>query len=410
MNTYLIEPLAPLVIRSGRPFSGQSQLDGGNFPLPGSLAGALRTTWADQHEADFNAELLKNPVHGPLLCQRDSQGQLTPLLPRPADVVYVGQENGPPLPMRLQPQALPADSGCDLPDGLLPVYGPKHAGKPEKGPAWWTFAQHLSWMQGQTPGDLNPHTLPDDPRVHVGLATQTQAADPGRLYKSLGLDFAKQRFNAEKQSAQADNAPWSDSDYLLLARCPLALKPDHLRLGGEGRLSRLNLGPAPLWPEMPDGLIENIQQQGGLRLTLLTPAIFTQGYRPGWARLNHQTQPDTPPSHGLAAALAQLTLRAVAIDRWQAISGWDLAGGQSAQEALGQVQNAVGKPRATRKAASAGSVYWFSLPADISRESIADLCTALWLQNIADHAQDRNDGYGLALIAPWQAPNNSSGA
>ena len=47
MNTYLIEPLAPLVFRSGKPFGSQSAADGANFPLPSSMAGMLRTVTAD---------------------------------------------------------------------------------------------------------------------------------------------------------------------------------------------------------------------------------------------------------------------------------------------------------------------------------------------------------------------------
>ena len=57
MNIYLIEPLAPLVFRSGKPFSGQSGADGANFPLPSSMAGMLRTVTADQNNQPFSDSL-----------------------------------------------------------------------------------------------------------------------------------------------------------------------------------------------------------------------------------------------------------------------------------------------------------------------------------------------------------------
>ena len=43
MKHYLLEPLAPLVCRSGRPFGTQADADDINFPLPSAAAGLMRS-------------------------------------------------------------------------------------------------------------------------------------------------------------------------------------------------------------------------------------------------------------------------------------------------------------------------------------------------------------------------------
>ena len=125
--------------------------------------------------------------------------------------------------------------------------------------------------------------------------------------------------------------------------------------------------------------------KGGLRLTLLTPALFANGHLPGWLSAN--------PANGRLSGQPpgcpdlNLTLRAVASHGWQAVSGWDLAKQQ---------------PRAARKALKAGAVLWFTLdhPAQLSAEALRPL----WTQPLSDHPQDQRDGFGLALPAAWTPP------
>jgi CRISPR-associated protein Cmr3 len=112
-----------------------------------------------------------------------------------------------------------------------------------------------------------------------------------------------------------------------------------------------------------------------LTLTLLTPAIFAAGYRPDW--LDEDLQGEPPGVAGL-----RLQLVAAALERWQPHSGWDLA-----EQA----------PRATRKLVGAGATYWFRLLDEPDDGALA----SLWLASLCDDEQDRRDGYGLALPAPW---------
>lgn len=77
----------------------------------------------------------------------------------------------------------------------------------------------------------------------------------------------------------------------------------------------------------------------------------------------------------------KVRLKAAAIDRWQAVSGWD---------------SLLWQPKAIRKAVSAGSVYWFELVDAIDLPTLQRLATP-----IAEDYYDQNDGFGMALIAPF---------
>ena len=122
-------------------------------------------------------------------------------------------------------------------------------------------------------------------------------------------------------------------------------------------------------------LASQIREAGGLSLTLLTPALFTEGWYPTW--LDEKLEGTPPGCDGL-----RLKLRAAAIDRWQPHSGWDLA-----QQS----------PRAGRKLVPAGAVFWFQILQDDD-----NALNVLWLNHISDQEQDRRDGFGLALPQPWQ--------
>ena len=128
----------------------------------------------------------------------------------------------------------------------------------------------------------------------------------------------------------------------------------------------------------PRSWLDRIAHAGGCCLTLLTPAVFSAGYRPGW--LDKELIGSPPGVPGL-----RLQLRAAAVARWQPHSGWDLARCQ---------------PRSSRKLASAGAAYWFRILGNADRNELK----ALWLACVSDLEQDRRDGFGLVLPSPWKPP------
>ena len=363
-----LTPLAPLVIRSGRPFD--SQPDPARLPPPSTVAGCLRTAYADATGRAYGPDLAELAVTGPLLARGD-----TLLLPKPADALYLNTDAGPTL-VRAAPGDFDAGCGADLPAGLLPVRLTRDLkGKPALGPAYWTWADWLAFRQGREPSyaqlqDAGWSPPPGELRTHVAIDPGRLAASEGQLFQTQGLDLGEGQ--TARQPAGAD--PFRVKGVRLLAEFAAPLGATLVHLGGERRLAAL--APAPdLWPTPPAGWWEAIQRAGGLSLTLVTPGLFGAGYRPTWL--------DGAGMGTLSACPGvRLRLRAAAVERWQPHSGWDLA-----HQA----------PRATRKLIPAGAVYWCEL-LDGSPEALA----ALWLTSLADDLQDRRDGFGLALPAAWQ--------
>jgi CRISPR-associated protein Cmr3 len=361
-----LEPLAPVIVRSGRPFDGSTVSDPARLPPPSTLAGCLRTASARAKGQTFSSELFQLAVAGPLLCRGE---QL--LIPKPADAHYFGHGDEAEL-VRAAPRAF--DEGChaDLPQGLLPVRLCKSVtGKAGSGPAWWSL-EH--WQAFRSGTDI-PHSdlqaqgwnpALSDRRTHVAIDPDTGGASEGKLFQTEGLDLAKTLSNKGK-SADAIS---------LLARFAEPLGQGLVHLGGERRLAALQPLSESIWPQMPSDWPDTINQLGGLSLTLVTPGLFDAGYRPDWLDEDGTGCPPGLPE-------LRLQLCAVVCERWQPHSGWDLAKNQ---------------PRGMRKLIPAGAVYWFKLLQAIDSASLK----ALWLSSLCDQAQDRRDGFGLALPAPWQ--------
>ena len=363
-----LDPLAPIIVRSGRPFDDQASADPARFPPPSTVAGCLRTAWARERGKPFEPTLARVSVAGPLLLARDDRV----LAPKPADALYFGQ-NALARCVRTQPCAFDDDGGgADLPDGLLPVQLTERiVGKPGPGPAWWSWNDLLEFRGGRDVEHANLCTNgwsppPGDRRTHVAVNPATGAAQEGKLFQTEGLDL-----DAPDEGAVGA----AKGGLRFLARCDEVLGEALVHLGGERRLAALRPESETTWPTPPEGWLDGIAEAGGLCLTLLTPGIFSWGYRPSWLDAALTGRPPGVPA-------LELKLRAVAVDRWQPHSGWDLA---------------KSRPRPTRKLAPAGTTYWFSILAGADTKTLEPL----WLASVCDDDQDRRDGFGLALPSPW---------
>ena len=387
-----LDPLAPIIVRSGRPMNAHADADPAQFPPPSTIAGCLRTAWARATGRPFGAELAQLVVVGPLLVRDDDRI----LAPKPADALYFGHGDGKeasPRCLRAAPRPFSAGCGADLPEGLLPVQLTEEvAGKPGVGPAWWSWHDLLDFRDGVDVSldrlRRNGWSPPvGDRRTHISIDPSTATAETGALYETEGLDLSESpaAFQtraagraAAVSSADANDADPSSGGLRLLVRCAEALAPALVHLGGKRRLAALEPEPDDRWPAPPNGWIERLRHAGGLCLTLLTPGVFSGGYRPGW--LDNALTGSPPGAPGL-----RLRLRAAAVARWQPHSGWDLAQGQ---------------PRLMRKLVPAGATYWFDVLGACDEDALA----ALWLASVCDEPQDRIDGFGLALPGPWAPP------
>lgn len=410
MNYYIIDALAPLVFRSGKPFGAQAAASDANIPLPSSSAGLMRSQYmrteriglnetGKQNRATLKQEdyekLLDITTFGSLLVRfpTDHPQDFTVLVPKPSNAMYLkekpsAKEASQPTKtvlVRLAPAPEYNDSECgtDLPSGLQLVQMTQSLeGKPQKGANFWCLDDFMAWQSGKnlafervTKNGLE--SIPIDVRTHVAISDTSLSAEDGQLFQTAGLDMAAK--------VQAHHAGWDKNQLGFLTGImesidvahPSARQPDTLvRFGGEGRLSKMiavtNEALVALMP--PDQLNKNIEAAGGLCVTLLTPAIFAGGYLPAW--LDATTLEGVLPN-----TTTHVRLKAIAVDRWQPVSGWDLQ---------------QYKPKAMRKATPAGSVYWFEL-----LEGACDVEGA-WLMPLSDDTQDQRDGFGIAAIHPWQ--------
>ncbi len=371
MKDYVILPQAPLVIRSGRPF-GEGSRDGANFPLPSALAGLMRTQvmdarqWSLPLQEDQQNQLKDMAMVGPFLAQKNSkQTSWVPWLPKPADaLLLLDKDTGEKRYFRLVPQQCLEGTESDLPFGLWPVtLREDNKGKPQKGPEYWPMERFLQWRRGN---DVAYGDLPDVPltetRTHVALNRTTLAADSGRLFQTEGMDYGRSRDSSRRKML--------DHEWGLLCRFSEAVNSQMVALGGERRLSWLdNLSESALHP-VPSYLRE-MENTRAFSLTVVTPALFDQGWKPGW--LGEDLVGNVPGVPGL-----HVRLRAAVVERWQSVSGWDLR---------------LNQPRAARKAVAVGATYWFEIEGDPP----PDWAHRLWFSSVSDRDQDRRDGFGIVV-------------
>lgn len=372
MSWYLLEPRDPLMVRDGRPFGldtdGARSLD---FPPCSVTAGALRTrvgfaVGGGQAFGLSPTDARNIEVTGPLLARlRTKDGGAELLLPAPRDCVLFPAAPGSPAWDRhpLSPRPAEGERTSSLAVDLRPVSGGSlPQGKPAKdAPAFWRAATLRAWLDRPTGGAPSPllradtHPgLPHEPRTHVSIDPKTDTADDGKLFSTDGL-----RFVSGAAYRGAEGAFAADRLALLLRCDDARLRPGTLPLGGERRLSALTAAPKQadwLWPAPA--------VKGRARVALLTPAYFAGGAVP--------------------AQIGGAKVVAAAVGRPLTLSGWDIA---------------AGGPKATRRYAPAGSVYWVEWGPGFD--------TAAWLaavhqREISETDQDRKDGFGLAVVGVWE--------
>lgn len=394
MQSYLIESLAPLVFRSGKPFGSQASAQDVSFPLPSAGAGLVRylslsqandeqvlsLSKKDFDNANYQA-VLSIQSQGPFLVRYSDENDIEILVPKPANALYFeNKQTGEKELIRLEPKAFEQEGelcGSDLPQGLLHVQMTKELkGKPAKGALFWTLQDFMAWQNGKDlefkQVDNNGLTsIPIELRTHVAIDDDSLASADGMLFQTASYDLAHQK----------TQDGWDKKRLGFLVQTKENLKQDLATLGGERRLSHLkpvNLKNNTSLPiEITQDDVDQINQGKGFSVSFMTPCIFEQGALPKW--IDKATLMGELPN-----AKIKVQLKAMAIDRWQAVSGWD---------------SLLWKPKATRKAISAGSVYWFEIiEGQFDVPTLQQLSHTIW----SDHQQDKNDGFGLAVLSAWK--------
>lgn len=411
--TLRLTTLDPIVARDGRPFGvGQGRrMRSLGWPLPSMIAGAFRTTLVkaspgQTFEGDVPRRLTEIGVAGafPVV-----EGTDELCLPAPADCVWE-KDNG--AIHRVTPSLdFKEGEGVDWPDTcakqLRPVQLLEEVEdfKPAQPPDWWPLSKYVEWLKDDTDNRPSswfggsflaaPHI---EVRDHVCLDAATGAADEGLLFSTVGLQIAwmPKHFSAEI-GRTIEERPFREKYAevsLTLRVTPTDDWNEHLkqinswhRTGGEGRLAHWKVASddprdAALW-NCPGGITTLLRSPSNncIRMVLATPAIFRNGWRPGW--LNDSLE-GTPPIPGAP----RLKLIGATVERWQPVSGWSLDRSGGKQPGA--------KP--IRRMVPAGSVYFFEKTDDGDIQSLAQ---SGWLAPVSDEQQDRRDGFGLAIWGTW---------
>jgi CRISPR-associated protein Cmr3 len=376
MPELLITARDPIIARDGRPFQIGQRVRSLDWIYPSVFIGSLRTLLGKQLGYTFNPaeiELLKRiELTGPL---PHKNGKL--FFPKPLDYVVNEEENKVYAP---RPVTIKDGEGCNLPTGLLPVLLPDELDdfKPKKTAAFWSWEKMSAWLGKETvigekfdseAEEKNDNVLnapEQDERVHVKIKADSGSSEEGMLFSTTGLDMA------DIQIAALLNVP----DEFKKAIDELdALHP----LGGERRLVHWKKTTATVFPPAPKFEEPKIKESKLIRMVLTTPAIFSNGYLPGWIDKNSfdGTLPDCNVKVKLIGAI---------VDRWRPLSGWSYEAGKRG-------------PKPVRRLVPAGSVYFFEVQKGSgSLENVLDSC---WLKSVCDEQQDRNDGFGLVLWGVW---------
>jgi len=372
MNTWLIEPRDPIIFRDGRPFNPTpgARAKSLPFPYPSTLAGAVRTRAGQNEQGVFDTrradELRQINIRGPILAEQDQPNGW--YFPAPEDCVVLQSAKETDEKMAERLWARPTSSGknawTNLQDDLeLISVNPVKKGKAHpNAPRFWRWEKLAAWLENPADdeqlinlAELGILGLTRESRIHVKMQIGLHTAEREMLFETSGLEFVSM---ADKKT----------SFYALAVETDATLSKGADFLGGERRL--VNWREGDKFPACPQSIKDAIRAAKHCRLLLATQAIFEKGYLPSW----------------LASSMSGVTVRvrAAAVPRYQAVSGWDFK---------------EKHPKASRRLASAGSVYFLELIGDDA--AIEQFVESIWLHNISDTEQDRRDGFGLALLGTW---------
>lgn len=331
-------------------------------------------------------------VRGPLLVQLASNSNdIAPdkwLVPAPSDALLFPSESAAGVTtariQQLVPLQLLEGAQTDFDREELMFIGQPRSSydqrKPlENSPHFWFWETFLDWLLNPTAysrkeialSKIGLRRLLNEKRMHVSIDVDNEVARDGMLFQTSGLEFVW---------PGKDEHRLKDAQRLALAVAvedhqDFKLRPGLTCFGGERRIITWRKSRAGL-PSCPATLEQAIIANKACRVFLLTPACFEEdhtekGYFPKWLCTE-------------AAEGATAELKAIAIQRPQTVSGWDLD---------------LKKPKPSRRLAPAGTVLFLTLKG--SDDAIRKWISNTWMKCISNKPQDRTDGFGLAVLGIW---------
>lgn len=373
-----VAALDPLFFRDGKPFTmGSDHVTTSQFPpSPGVVYGALRTLFFAHHSLLF-ARLKKTNAWGQkgvdptavlrlrgLYLKRGNEL----LVPLPLDCVREvrekGQKDEAPTAI-LARRRVEGISNYPLPQVLVSPFSDDRRVEPVE-QALCTATDFVKYLTGasrrgpvpvQLRSSRSPSLVVTEYKVGIGRSPATGHVREGMLYRagmvrlhpdvSLVVDY-------EADKSAPNNAPF--------------VLPERgvLRLGGEGRTAVFTHEEPTAWPA-PE------VDPRAFKVVLLTPALFANGWHPGWLRIEAEK--------GYVGTFRGVTveLLAAAVGRYVNVGGFDMS---------------KGRPKPMWRAVPAGSVYYFSAQPPATS---TDVVEAFHCVSLSDFRQE--EGFGLAVVA-----------
>lgn len=261
----------------------------------------------------------------------------------------------------------------------FPQLETKESVKPLTPPRWWNEATFVKWLRGKDveatvhQGKADGPHMDKQARIHVVINNKTQTAKDKGLYTTEIVETL--------QSDKEGSYEWAIG---VEVETPEVTAPRLATLGSDRRPAFVEeLEDTPLF-DPPDNLLEQIAGSKSLRLILITPAKFKEGWLPKGFKLE-----DNAAYRGsLPGVNGEVILRSALVGRPVNISGWDMA---------------ERRPKGTDRMAPPGSVYFFEKAN--GQAFTADEVQALWLANLGDRTED---GFGLVVPGIWQNQGDAS--
>ena len=404
MHSFTMIPQDVLFLRDARPMEAADAGLGANWPRPDQLYSAIHhallrewpepQTWEGNGEHTFrNKKLPENKGRSKDKNENSSFrfGALKTLGPFPAKggTVYL------PCPLDLGMKLIPIPEGqTDLPAPLTHAFLPKKEGKATF-PQWIPTEMYRHYMRGEDVAkpeleeiDIDKLLYAPDRNIGIAIDPETGTTVEHKLYQAEYLRLKEDvslAFQAEcLVKARGGNGQgrdlfvedWTGGD---------------LVMGGQQGIVRVErTSPELALPALPN------MATPYLRWTLLTPAVFKDGWLPGWCKDSCKNIAEDQKS-----LLGTVMLRdcgfarlvAARVGKPEAFSGWELDLPERGRDR----QPRSGRPKPTRLAVPAGSCYVFDCG---SVENAKLLAGQLHLKPRSDELGEK--GYGLGACSSVQ--------
>lgn len=402
-HTFILTPQDVLFLRDARPMEASDAGLGANWPRPDHLYAALHhdflrrwpepQTWEGNGVHQFRDKKL--PEHKGRSKDKHEHssfrfGALKTFGPFPVrkEMAFF------PCPLDLGMKLIPMPEGqTDLPAPLTHAFCMVNEGKTQL-PAWISgddYARYLSALpqsyydhDKKLVSPAKEDLFAADRNIGIGIDPATGTTVEGKFYQAEYLRLAQDvvmAFQAEclvkprggnGQERDLFEQDWTGGD---------------LVMGGQQGVLRVErAAQAFALPPTPAGMTSQY-----LRWTLLTPAVFKDGWLPGWCK---DSRKDIAENQKAKLGTVMLKdcgfadLIAARVGKPEAFSGWELDLPERGQDRMAR----SGGPKPTRLAVPAGSCYVFDCG---SAENARLLAAQLHLKPRSDLLGEKGFGIGV---------------